>query len=762
MNPLDLSPAEFQDFLTEERQYRSPEQIDDLIRRYNAANSLSGRLAGLLEPKDGRRRTSILPASVPEGMSLMEALQSGEAEFAIPQGIVDMVTGTVRGVENPALAAQGRIPASDINAAGFETAASAMGLGGLLATKPAGSLGAFYGREGGSVQDALELAKSGRGIFHSSQADQFDEINKYGVEPQYGPWVKEIAEGATDDPSFLDDMPMAAWWSEQPDWVKIKTARAAGKSVNDVTVDDIRKYGHLSIADADEYADTVYRIPEEGIEYEGSDISNLSGERMPLYATDLYEYGNDGVGRYPFGIERNELVTRESVEPKYSLTGQELVDFLEQYDGNAVSANASKSAGAAATTVAELRRQANIQRFGYDPNEPPEVDTSYRISHQPSGPKDENPIRLDNLTKTVTGETAGYPEDFYGNQGARIYAPPRSFADDEYGIANEESYDVIRNVRNNPDAEVTIYRAVPDSDDINTINEGDWITLSPKYAEVHAASGYGRSGDEAGKVISQKVKVKDIYWAGDDVNEFGYFPDTTAANASKTVGFFGMFGGKEIKPKPEVRNLFSEDVYHYMNTNKMEGDVFDSSKSFSRLDRLGPHVGTAKAAEDRYHAFYARSPELVKDYLNLTQSSTGMTMPLKARVDRPFLNEQGQPFQESELLDVMNKYADDNNIKDLDVAAAQFRKDLTDAGFTNVPYVNAIEDRGSISHIMLTGRTAGDPEVLRSRFARFQDPYDESIIAANASALGGLLTQSLSEKQANKIEDYLYRTGLLQ
>ena len=77
MNPLDLSPSEFQDFLTEERQYRSSEQIDDLIRRYNAANSLSGRLAGLLEPQEGRRRTSILPASVPEGMSLMEALQSG-------------------------------------------------------------------------------------------------------------------------------------------------------------------------------------------------------------------------------------------------------------------------------------------------------------------------------------------------------------------------------------------------------------------------------------------------------------------------------------------------------------------------------------------------------------------------------------------------------------------------------------------------------------------------------------------------------------
>jgi hypothetical protein len=562
MNPLDLSPAEFQDFLTEERQYRSPEQIGDLIRRYNAANSLSGRLAGLLEPQEGRRRTSILPASVPEGMSLFDALKAGEAKFAVPQGVVDMVTGTVRGVENPALAAQGRIPASDMNAAGFETAAAAMGLGGLLATKPAGSLGANVGRSKPSVE--------------------------------------------------------------------------------------------------------------------------------------------------------------------------------------------------------EIRRQANIDRFGYDPNEEQAVDTSYRISHQPSGPKDENPIRLDDLTKTVTGETAGYPEDFYGNQGARIYAPPRSFADDEYGISNEESYDVIRNVRNNPDAEVTIYRAVPDSDDINTINEGDWITLSPKYAEVHAASGYGRSGDEAGKVISKKVKVKDIYWAGDDVNEFGYFPDTTAANASKTVGFFGMFGGNEIKPKPEVQSLFSEDVYHYMKSPQMEGDVIDTKRSTGRLDRLGPHVGTAQAAEDRYSQFYSIHPEMVDQYLSDFNETTGVTLPLKARLDRPFLNREGEPFQESELLDVMNNYADENKISDLDLAADQFRKDLTDAGYTNVPYVNAIEDRGNISHIMLTGRTAGDPEVLRSRFARFQDPYDESIMAANASALGGLLSQSLSEKQANKIEDYLYRTGLLQ
>ena len=53
---------------------------------------------------------------------------------------------------------------------------------------------------------------------------------------------------------------------------------------------------------------------------------------------------------------------------------------------------------------------------------------------------------------------------------------------------------------------------------------------------------------------------------------------------------------------------------------------------------------------------------------------------------------------------------------------------------------------------------------LRSRFARFDPEFShlKNLSAANASPLVGLLTQGLSEKQANKIEDYLYRTGLLQ
>ena len=814
MNPLDLSPAEFQDFLTEERQYRSPEQIDDLIRRYNAANSLSGRLAGLLEPQEGRRRTNILPASVPVGMSLMEALQSGEAEFAIPQGVVDMLTGTVRGVENPALAAQGRIPASDMNAAGFESAASAMGLAGLLGTKPAGSLGAFYGREGGSVQDALELAKSGRGIFHSSQADQFDEINKYGVEPQYGPWVKEIAEGATDDPSFLDDMPMAAWWSEQPDWVKMKTARAAGKSVNDVTVDDIRKYGHLSIADADEYADTVYRIPEEGIEYEGSDISNLSGERMPLYATDLYEYGNDGVGRYPFGIERNELVTRESVEPKYSLTGQELVDFLEQYDGNAGSTNASE---------------------GYE---------GYLSRVNPSGTR----IAAEDRPNLMMGDMYGMlprGSDIIGEKGDVTFH--RSPDGDYYATAYNPDVgeqDVVGYIMGRGDSTELqvvsemqgqgiggelqyLFRSENPDAPTGGLTEAGERSLERTYdrlfdeglvsANASKTSGFMgqllNADDIPAKTESQKVAkrilqlrsqgranevTEEMMEDADPLTMAAYTPlDMSTKARMERAGLLG-FNPEEVSihgamDNPERFTFDSDITPVYTSDNPAIANTYtagEDSAMFDLLVKQGPSNDISdqinnlrqKALDvDVQGASYAAiSPDFkdkasgntLQDFFDVYLYPENRGESVQHLVDGETV--VGPVTSTDQIAYAMRDegvpHARIENVLDRGAYSPRAHP-IGGYGDTETYKANLIADRNWERSMQDASRKPSTDQItfdeggrLRSRFARFDPEFShlKNLSAANASPLVGLLTQGLSEKQANKIEEYLYRTGLLQ
>ena len=120
----------------------------------------------------------------------------------------------------------------------------------------------------------------------------------------------------------------------------------------------------------------------------------------------------------------------------------------------------------------------------------------YAMSHRPSeGPP------AHNLIEKVDGEQMIPPDMYdrwYGSRGTE---------------ADKESIAALKRIKDNPDAEVTIYGASP----TGTFNRGDWVSFSKKYAQEHA-QGNGT------KVVEKKVKASDVRWAMDDVNEFGYYP----------------------------------------------------------------------------------------------------------------------------------------------------------------------------------------------------------------------------------------------
>lgn len=838
MDIFELSPREFRAFLEEERQYRTPEQIDDLMRRYNQANSLSGRLSGLLAPQEGRRRATFFPASVPEGMSLFDAFRAGEAELAVPQGIVDMVVGGVQGVENPGLAAQGRIPAADMETAALQTAGTAM-LGGGVAAKPAGALGAFYGREGGSIQDALELARSGRGIFHSSQADQFDEINRYGVEPQYGPWVKEIAEGAIDDPSFLDDMPMAAWWSEQPDWVKMKTARAAGKSVNNVTVDDIRKYGHLSIADADEYADTVYRIPEEGIDYEGSEVSNLSGERMPLYATDLYEYGDDGVGRYPFGIERNELVTRESVEPKYSLTGQELVDFLEQYDGNTVSANASKSAGllsVASDVSARGDQILNMLKSGRGSEVTDamlDMGDSVKNTQLNQYLAANYDLPMDEASRLARAREMGFEGGLFHGTDADIMALDKAKFGLGENLLGKGFYTTGNPKRANiyvPIGNPKLPKGVFQTGNSDFTQGGNILPLMTRSAtEFDATQSTGKSNAlSIGKAFEGSDFDVEIRDNGDQVFiKSKTNPDLSVYIDSYQDGMVTLQKLKDVFGRENVTNILEEAGFSGLKAPESSGSVTrvnynpqDVRTQFARFDPRLSHlsnvtaanaskgtgamtlwhgspydfnefdlskIGTGEGAQDLGRGFsltdYEANAHLYTNPASRWGDLAAMERYRQAGPGRYYqVNVGAAPEQ---FLDWNKPWRDqvpeatplyDALAKEEAVMLSQYADDpamqaaIPRGKVSNMWRDNAgLEDAALQSGFVGNSRRnySGDTEytVFDPSLLRIDQKFDAdgNVVSANASPISGLLAQSgVSSEQAQRIEDYLYRTGLLQ
>ena len=170
-----------------------------------------------------------------------------------------------------------------------------------------------------------------------------------------------------------------------------------------------------------------------------------------------------------------------------------------------------------AAKIAALRAEANAARFGGD------VDVSYRGDHV--APTAEYGAPLHNLTEMI-------PEDVYGPAGKRLY-----------GIGNDavdtEAFEVLNAVRGNPDAEVRMYRAVP-SDAPDEIADGDWVTTSRGYAEMHGQNAL--DGDY--KVLEESTPARRLQSEGYPY-EFGYMKNGFA-DPRLLAGLAGTAGGASL------------------------------------------------------------------------------------------------------------------------------------------------------------------------------------------------------------------------
>ena len=174
-------------------------------------------------------------------------------------------------------------------------------------------------------------------------------------------------------------------------------------------------------------------------------------------------------------------------------------------------------------------------------------ETDYMMAHRPT----ETGAYASNITKGTGEWDSLMPED--------VYEHPEWYFDmnQEY---SKESFKVLKQIKNNPNAEITIYRATTG----NKINKGDWVTLSKKYAEYHNNSQFKGQGN----IIELKVKAKDVQYAGDDINEFGYFPQTdiqTTDNQGRILSKEQQEFFKDSKVRDEDGNLL--EVYHGTKTN---------------------------------------------------------------------------------------------------------------------------------------------------------------------------------------------------
>ena len=154
-----------------------------------------------------------------------------------------------------------------------------------------------------------------------------------------------------------------------------------------------------------------------------------------------------------------------------------------------------------------------------------------------------------NLEDMALGYTP-QPDDYFSH-------PERYSQNTPHGLESVKAInEAIKAIKNGEkDVKVKVYRAVPTSVKEGKLRNGDWVTPSKKYAEMHGTNRL----EGKYRIIEDEVPATQLWWDGNDANEFG-FDD-----------------GKAYKYKNAKNNRKLNDLVTYDD----KGDVIPPSKRFN-------------------------------------------------------------------------------------------------------------------------------------------------------------------------------------
>jgi len=190
-----------------------------------------------------------------------------------------------------------------------------------------------------------------------------------------------------------------------------------------------------------------------------------------------------------------------------------------------------------------------------------------------------------------------FPDDVYGPRAVQYYGHG------EGGWENE-TINALRKVRGNPDAEITVYRAVPEG--VEDINAGDWVTPNRRYAEMH-----GDSWVEDGnyRIIEEKVRAGDLYTDANSIHEFGWDPAPRRTPAEQQAqGILDLLAsGRASEVTDDMMDLgdpvqnarLNEYLFNNYDLPMDEASRMARAEEMGFMDNYETYHGTG----DDFHAF---------------------------------------------------------------------------------------------------------------------------------------------------------------
>ena len=197
-----------------------------------------------------------------------------------------------------------------------------------------------------------------------------------------------------------------------------------------------------------------------------------------------------------------------------------------------------------------------------------ESDKARRADWESSG----SDVNLEDIALGYTPQ----PDDYFSH-------PERYSQNTPHGLesvkAINTAIDAIKN--GEKDVKVKVYRAVPTSVKEGKLRNGDWVTPSKKYAEMHGTNRL----DGKYRIIEDEVPATQLWWDGNDANEFGFddgkaYKYKNAKNNRKLNDLVTYDDKGDVIPPSKRFNSRKQDVRFHRVTEPEELDRLNKEKTF--------------------------------------------------------------------------------------------------------------------------------------------------------------------------------------
>lgn len=198
-----------------------------------------------------------------------------------------------------------------------------------------------------------------------------------------------------------------------------------------------------------------------------------------------------------------------------------------------------------------------------------------------------------NLEDMAMGYTP-QPDDYFSH-------PERYSQNTPHGLesvkAISAAIDAIKN--GEKDVKVKVYRAVPTSVKEGKLRNGDWVTPSKKYAEMHGTNRL----EGKYRIIEDDVPATQLWWDGNDANEFGFddgkaYKYKNAKNNRKLNDLVTHDDEGDVIPPSKRFNSRKQDVRFMFGGEKGAAEADKADEQTIRMDNLDVAKQMEKAKKD--------------------------------------------------------------------------------------------------------------------------------------------------------------------